>query len=157
MNIGNYLHTEPVDYHVNRKDEVGDETVDSNSSLSLDALLSQRTGITKIKLEVLAAQLSERLSIRQRNLGSIGYDELLIGNWLLELNSMGATNTHQSFQTRMPLHNKALDMSKDRRQTDVDCWRDIARLSHEFLSTWDAHEQAKARGKFLSETNSRDD
>ena len=44
----------------------------------------------------------------------------------------------------------ALRLESQRRDEDVQCWRDIVMVMRDFLVAWEAHEQAKNRSIFIN-------
>jgi hypothetical protein len=53
------------------------------------------------------------------------------------------------------LRDSALQLEAQRRDQDVQCWRDVVLVMRDFLDTWDAHEQAKDRSIFLNHAGAR--
>ena len=46
-------------------------------------------------------------------------------------------------------YRKLLDFQTEARSEQVECWRDVVMVMRDFLMTWEAHEQAKARAIFI--------
>ena len=115
---------------------------------SIDLLINQRTRILDTKLEVFAAEIHERLKIRRRNVEVILYEELTTGTLILELDPHYGIGRYDS-RLQPVLYQKKFDLTKERRQQDVECWRDIVLVMRDFLIAWEAREQAGARATFL--------
>ena len=135
---------------VHDKPRSGTDWRNSRSGGSIDQLLGQRTRILKTKLEVFADEISERLKIRTGNLKSLIYDDLLLTNTLLYFEPSSGKSLYQAkFPDR--LYGKRFDIEKERREQDVECWRDVTLVMRDFLAAWEALEQARARAIFLND------
>ena len=53
-------------------------------------------------------------------------------------------------RTKSALDSKIFDIEKERRSERTESWRDIVQVMKDFLTTWEAHEQAKIRAEVLS-------
>ena len=115
---------------------------------SIDLLINQRTRILDAKLEVFAAEIEERLKIRKRNVEVILYEELAAGTIILEFDPHYGIGRYDS-RIQQIFYQKTFDLTKERRQQDVECWRDIVLVMRDFLTAWEAREQAGARAGFL--------
>ena len=142
----------------NDKPRSGKDWKENRSGGSIDELLGQRTRILKTKLEVFASEISERLKIRTGNLKSLIYDDLLLTNALLYFEPSSGKDLYQAkFPDR--LYGTRFDIAKERREQDVECWRDVTLVMRDFLAAWEALEQGRARAIFLNndrESNQRD-
>lgn len=114
---------------------------ESDSDMSIDALVGNRSRILETKLAVFAAEIVERINIRQTNLESLLTDELHISNSILSL----PYHLQSSYQINEPL----LQLSQQRRSENIECWRDVVAVMREFLATWEALQQSQARALFL--------
>ena len=115
---------------------------------SLDLLVNQRTRILDTKLDVLAAEIEERLRIRRQNVKGIMSEELRTGSLLLEFHPTYGIGRCDS-RIQQSLYQKKFDLTKEKRQQDVECWRDIVLVMRDFLTAWEAREQAGAGASFL--------
>ena len=115
---------------------------------SIDFLVNQRTRILDTKLDVLAAEIEERLRIRRRNVEEILSEELITGSLLLEFHPTYGIGRYDS-RIQQSLYQKQFDLTKEKRQQDVECWRDIVLVMRDFLTAWEAREQAGAKAAFL--------
>jgi len=134
----------------NRGHSSGPDREHHRSDGSIDQLVGQRTRILQTKLEVFAAEIAERLSIRSRNLQSLIYDDLTLSNALRYFDPTSGIGLFQaSFPER--LYAKRFDIGKERREQDVECWRDVSMVMRDFLVAWESLEQARARAFFLND------
>ena len=49
----------------------------------------------------------------------------------------------------------SLQLDSQRRDQDIQCWRDVVQVMRDFLNNWEVHEQAKNRSVFLNHAGSR--
>jgi len=115
---------------------------------SIDLLVHQRTEILNTKLQVFAAEIEERLRLRHKNLDVLVREELEAGTLLMEFDPHYGTGRYDS-RLHQFFYQKRFDLTKEQRQQDVECWRDIVLVMRDFLTAWEAHEQARARAIFL--------
>jgi hypothetical protein len=115
---------------------------------TLDELIHQKARIVRTKLEVLALATSERLAIWQRNLQRIDDDEHKV-SYMLQRLSRSANYLMRAHRDKEVFYKTAFDLAKERREQDVECWRDIVLVMRDLLVAWEAHEQAKAKAIFL--------
>lgn len=115
----------------------------------MDSIISQRSRILKTKLDVLSVQIVERLRIRARNLEAVLSDDVEIGNQLLGLQGQKRQPPYTTFTLEPMLHQKRFDLGKERRQIDVECWRDLTQIMREFLASWEGFELSRTREQVL--------
>ena len=115
---------------------------------SIDQFINQRSRVLDVKLEVFSGEIQERLRIHRNNLGSILYESLLIGSQILEFHPNYGIRRYD--RSLLPaLYKKQFDLSKEQRQQDVECWRDVVMVMRDFLVAWEAREQSQAKTEFL--------
>lgn len=124
--------------------------------LSIDELVHQRTRILNEKLKVLADAIEARLQLRRKNAERLADDGLTLSNMLLEFDSNYGRRPEDQ-RLREKLYNRRFDLTKEERQQDVECWRDVVMVTRDFLTAWEAHEQARARAMFLAHTDNTDE
>jgi hypothetical protein len=115
----------------------------------LDNLLHSKSRILSSKLEVLASEIFARLTIWERNLGRIGSDKDKVEELLDQFTRLARYNLRDQRDTTR-LHDSALRLENQRREEDIQCWRDVVLVMRDFLETWEAHEQAKNRSIFIN-------
>ena len=137
-----------TDYGIEQIAESGESQSSNEIDKSIDLLINGRTRILDTKLEVFASEINERLRIRQKNVDEILYEELLTGSHILEFHpNYGIGRDDKAIQ--QTLYQKKFDLTKERRQQDIECWRDVVMVMRDFLLAWEAREQAGARSAFL--------
>ena len=119
------------------------------SSAALDNLLHSKGKILKTKLEVLAAEILQRLNLRDINVTRIGHDQTMLGDIVNALTRQ-ANYQQREHREKVPLYAKQFDLENERRAQDVECWRDVVMVMRDFLGIWEAHEQARSRAIFLN-------
>lgn len=131
-----------------------DYTVSMNASLAggtdttLDDLIHTNTRILRTKLEAISATVQERLKIRRNNLTQIADDREKLTEIIQHI-SVAANYHLRDHREKDRLYQRAFDLTRERRDQDTDCWRDIVLVLRDFLTFWDEYERAKARGAFL--------
>jgi hypothetical protein len=121
------------------------------STTALDQLLGVKSRILRTKLDVLAAEIGERLRLRSRNLIRIDADKERIGGVMDRISRL-ADYRLRDHREKSELYEELFNLENERRSQDVECWRDIVMVMRDFLAVWEAHEQAKARAIFLDHT-----
>ena len=122
----------------------GDAEIDK----SIDLLVHQRTEILNTKLQVFAAEIEERLRLHRKNVDILVQEELETGTLILEFDPHYGLGRYDS-RLEQALYQKRFDLTKEQREQDVECWRDIVMVMRDFLTAWESHEQARARAVFL--------
>lgn len=121
---------------------------------ALEELLHSKGRILKTKLEVLTAEILQRLNLREVNLTRIRQDQSSLQDLLNGLNRQA--NYHQrEHREKAPLYQRRLELEKELRSQDVDCWKDIVLVMRDFLAIWEAHEQARSRAIFINHVGTR--
>ncbi len=126
------------------------QTVEDDPDSSLDLFIHLRPKILKSKLEVLASEIRGRLSIRERNLDRIDSDRENLSSLIGEISKMAGYGVRQHSE-KDRLYQKMFDLESERRDQDVSCWKDVVDVMRDFLTTWEAHEQTKARAMLLND------
>ncbi len=134
-------------------------TVDSSQpqgsdSLALDHLLFSKSRILRSKLEVLASEIYARLTMWNRNLARIDDDKAKVEELLYQFTRLARYHLRDQ-QDVGHLRDSALQLEAQRRDEDVQCWRDVVMVMRDFLESWEAHEQAKNRSIFLNHAGPR--
>jgi len=115
----------------------------------LDNLLHSKSRILRGKLEVLASEIYARLTLWDRNLARIGSDKENVEKLLEQFARLARYHLRdQKDVTR--LHDSNLRLETQRRDEDIQCWRDVVMVMRDFLETWEANEQAKNRSMFIN-------
>ena len=125
-----------------------------SDSLALDHLLHSKSRILRSKLEVLASEIYARLTMWNRNLARIDDDKANVEELLQQFTGLARYHLRDQRDVGR-LRDSALKLESQRRDEDVQCWRDVVLVMRDFLETWEAHEQAKNRSIFLQHAGSR--
>ncbi len=120
-----------------------------SDSLSLDVMLHSKSRILSSKLEVLASEIYARLTMWNRNLARIDRDKTQVGDLLAQFTDLARYHLREQRDVGR-LHDSALQLESQRRDEDVQCWRDVVMVMRDFLDAWEAHEQAKNRSIFIN-------
>jgi hypothetical protein len=121
---------------------------------ALDHLLHSKSRILRTKLEVMASEIQARFAMWDRNLNRIGNEKENVEALLNQ--SVRLTRYHLREPNEVTrLRESSLNLNAQRRQEDIQCWRDVVLVMRDFLDTWESHEQAKNRSIFLNHAGSR--
>ena len=123
-------------------------------SSALDHLLHSKSRILSSKLEVLASEIYVRLTMWNRNLARIDDDKGKVEQLLQQFTRLARYHLRDQ-QDVGRLRDSALQLESQRRDQDVQCWRDVVLVMRDFLDAWESHEQAKNRSIFLNHAGSR--
>ena len=115
----------------------------------LDNLLHSKSRILRSKLEVLASEIYARLNMWDRNLARIDTDKANVEELLDQFTRLARYHLRDPKDITR-LHDSNLRLEAQRRDEDVQCWRDVVMVMRDFLETWEAHEQAKNRSIFIN-------
>ncbi len=123
-------------------------------SSALDHLLHSKSRILRSKLEVLASEIYARLTLWNRNLSRIDDDKAKVEGLLQQFTRLARYHLREEHDAGR-LRDSALQLEVQRRDEDIECWRDVVMVMRDFLNTWEVHEQAKSRSIFLNNAGSR--
>ena len=115
----------------------------------IGTLIGQRRRILETKLAVFAGEIRDRLDVRTTNLESLLDDEMKIRNQILTLPKNPFGHVVSGTPAFTQYQQNLLQIDQQRRDEEVQCWRDVVQVMRDFLMTWEALEQSKARGSFL--------
>ena len=119
------------------------------SSAPLDNLLHSKSRILRYKLEVLASEICTRLNMWDRNLARIDSDKESVEKSLEQVVRLARYHLREHRDITR-LQDSTLRLESQRRDEDVQCWRDVVMVMRDFLESWEAHEQAKNRSIFIN-------
>ncbi len=122
--------------------------------VALDHLLHFKSRILRSKLEVLASEIYARLTMWNRNLGRIDDEKTKVEEQLQQFTRLARYHLRDQ-QDVGRLRDSALQLETQRRDEDVQCWRDVVMVMRDFLEAWEAHEQARNRAIFLQHAGPR--
>lgn len=114
----------------------------------LDHLLHSKSRILRTKLEVLASEIQARFAIWDRNLDRIGSEKEQVEQLLNQSTRLARYHLREPNDAAR-LRESSLQLDAQRRQEDIQCWRDIVLVMRDFLEAWEVHEQARARSIFI--------
>lgn len=117
---------------------------------TLDDLIHSNTRILRTKVEAVASAVGERLKIRRQNIERIAADQCKLTD-LLQHISVAANYHLREHKEKSGLYQKTFELTRERRDQDTECWRDVVFVLRDFLTFWDEYERAKARGAFLQD------
>jgi hypothetical protein len=115
---------------------------------ALDHLLHSKSRILRTKLEVLASEIQARFAMWDRNLERISNEKEQVEALLNQSTRLTRYHLREPNESTR-LNESSLQLDSQRRQEDIQCWRDVVQVMRDFLDTWEAHEQAKSRSIFI--------
>ncbi len=116
----------------------------------LDDFVHQKTKLLRTKLEVLAAEVLLRLDVSNRNQQGLDCDRETVRVMLEKLDRQTRYHLREQ-RDKDVLYRQMFELQQAKRDESVECWKDIVMVMRDFLYIWDAHEQAKSRGRFLQD------
>lgn len=119
-----------------------------NSGMSLEDFIHHRTKILKTKLEVLIGEMNERLNLKRKNLSDLDSDKSNLEEMIQKI-AIQANYGLVDGKNKTSLSQKMFELNKEKREENKACWSDTVKVMRDFLDTWDAHEQAKAKSRLL--------
>jgi hypothetical protein len=128
-------------------------TADAPSTDAFDDLMHSKSRIQRGKLEVLASEIVARFGLWDRNLSRIDGSRTHIQDLLGTASRLAR---YRLRPTHDPDHLKRqlMDLEKERRGQDLECWRDVTNVMRDFLSVFEAHEQAKSKAILFNDARS---
>jgi len=130
------------------------ETDAAADAPALDHLLHSKSRILRTKLEVLASEIQARFAIWDRNLERLNDDKNNVESLLGESARLARYHLREPNEATR-LRDASLQLDSQRRDQDIQCWRDVVQVMRDFLNNWEVHEQAKNRSVFLNHAGSR--
>ena len=123
------------------------------SGAPLDLLLHSKSRILRTKLDVLATEIVARLGIWNRNLERIHGKKAVVEELLDQSKRLARYHLRDQRDVGR-LREDALKLDTQQREEDVQCWKDVVLVMRDFLTAWEAHEQAKSRAIFINHAGS---
>ncbi len=117
---------------------------------ALEDLIHSKSRLQARKLEILASELFWRLRTAAENVRSLETDSAVVRDMLNQF-TIAANYGLREHQEKAPLYRRLFEIEAEHRAQKVECWRDMANVMRDFLTTWEAHEQARARAIFLND------
>lgn len=122
----------------------------SSTDPALEAILSGRSEILQTRLSVAAVQIVERLRIHSHNLERILEEELKVGSQLIPFEKKYLGQAPDMMGLENLLLGKQSELSKERRQQDVECWRDLIQVMRDLMGAWEGWSGQQAKQRFLN-------
>lgn len=131
--------------------QTGTASSDSEAGTAgaLDHLLHSKSRILRTKLEVLASEIQARFALWDRNLDRIGKEKENVEALLDQSTRLARYHLREQNEVAR-LRESSLRLDSERRDEDIQCWRDVVLVMRDFLNAWEVHEQAKARSIFIN-------
>ncbi|NDV63366.1 hypothetical protein G0Q06_12950 [Puniceicoccales bacterium CK1056] len=112
---------------------------------SIETLLGARSSVNKLKVNLWAGAIRERISILNRSLEQLLEEELVLDNRIIQLGG----RPYDTEQTYQMLKNSLQGLQTRRISEEKECWKDIVVVLRDFIGAFEAHSQSQARGEFL--------
>lgn len=108
----------------------------------LDDFIHRRARILNTKLQVILSEILDRFRLKTLNMRSLERDEENVSEMIhpYHINSQ---------QEKSSFYERLLDIHKERREQEVNCWSDLVPVVRDLLNTWDAHQQTQSRAILL--------
>lgn len=112
---------------------------------SFDEFIHRKGKILRTTLEILASEIVERLRLRKVNFERIYADELALYEMIRRINYRA-----HDISDRSTLYQQLFEFKKERREQDVECWKDLVLVVRDFLVAFEAHENATAKARLIN-------
>jgi hypothetical protein len=119
----------------------------------LEDLVHQKAQMFRTKLEVLTAEVLVRLNIMSRNLRDLDDQRETVREMLGRIDQQAVYHLREH-REKSEFYRQLFAIGVEKRQQEVECWRDVAMVMKDFLEIWEAHQQAQARAIFLKDAGS---
>jgi hypothetical protein len=116
---------------------------------ALNHLLHSKSRVLRTKLGVLASEIQARFAIWDRNLDRLDQDQSDVDSQLGEASRLARYHLRDAREATR-FREASLQLDAQRREQDIQCWRDVVQVMRDFLYNWEVHEQAKNRSAFLN-------
>lgn len=120
---------------------------------ALDDLVHQKSRLQARKLDILASEIGWRLRIAAENVYHLERDRAHAETMINDL-TVAANYRLRDHEEKAPLYRRLFEIETELRTQKSDCWRDVANVMRDFLATWELHQQAQARARFLHDVGS---
>ena len=102
------------------------------------------TILERVLDEVPDAEIAREVKLTRQRVGQIKFE-------MLEKLDRTARYHLRDHREKEPFYKQMFELEKEKRDQDVTCWNDVVMVMRDFLTTWEAHEQARARARLLEE------
>lgn len=114
----------------------------------LAEFLQHRPKTLESTLEVLALEIFERLRLRALNIERIDHDKERLYDMIQRV-SRAVLYRSRDTRDELTLHLEIFGLEKERREQEVETWRDIVKVLDRLLYIFQLREEAKQRMKFI--------
>jgi len=125
-------------------------TYNPSSEDAVNALLDRKNCILQTKLDVITWEIRSRLQIRHDNLERLYRSREEVEERLRQL-SVDIRYRARDHGDKRVFYEALIKLDAERRSSEVECWRDLVDVLRDFLTVWEAHQQAQARALFLGD------
>ncbi len=124
-----------------------------NSNDLINTFFSDKVAMMRATLENIVSQITERRSIKERNVVNIRKDMCKCQSYLLEIEALTKllyTHDISMGRRRTNLDGQMFSLKKDLRSEELSYWRDLVFLKKEFMETLNEYQAAKKRKELAS-------
>jgi len=130
-----------------------EDQASKNSNDLINTFFTDKVTILRATLENIVSQISERRSIKERNVVNIRKDMCKCQSYLLEIEALTKLLYRHDIsmgRRRTNLDGQMFSLKKDLRSEELSYWRDLVFLKKEFMESLKEYQAAKKRRELLS-------
>ncbi|NUM55791.1 MAG: hypothetical protein HUU46_19290 [Candidatus Hydrogenedentes bacterium] len=134
-------------------DAVTDSLAVKPSQDPLDTFFSAKRTFLGKSVEDILGSIYERISLKYENLHQLEYQSIRLGTRLLELNNCNWGMNPQIERVRINLEREILSTDTEKRNEEVECWRDVTRLKTELREVLREFSQEKQKSALFGDAS----
>jgi len=130
-----------------------EDQASKNSNDLINTFFSDKVAMMRATLENIVSQITERRSIKEKNVVNIRKDMCKCQSYLLEIEALTKllyTHDISMGRRRTNLDGQMFSLKKDLRSEELSYWRDLVFLKKEFMEASKEYHAAKKRKELLS-------
>ena len=119
----------------------------------LDSFFSAKRVFLGKSVEDILGSIYERVTLKYENLDQLKYQSTRLGSRLLQLNSCNWGMNPQIERVRIGLEHEILATDTEKRNEEVECWKNVTRLKTELRETLREFSQEKQKSALIGDTS----
>jgi hypothetical protein len=113
-------------------------------------ILGEKSDLAKLTVGAFVYQMIQRERIKEENLLRILYQEIAIDSQIMQLDAAWPKGMlPQDDMTKMKLQMELIKIDKEKREVQVDCWKDITRLKETLLEHFGNYRNAARKVELI--------
>lgn len=130
-------------------DEFDLDSLSESKFMSLKDFIHHRTKILEDKLGVLLFEMKEGLKLKDKIQSDLNDEIFKVGEKIHDLSSKANYN-FSKLKEKGLFEEKIFELNREKREREIESWRNNVSIMRDFLEVWDEYEQARAKGRVLN-------